>query len=183
MVWLTGHVYLWVSCCPTDVSLRGHRSLSEELEKQHEEVKFDSKTPTHSGLECHMTVIQVSCGTCHVTISSCVKWYICVKWSCHVTRSCSLQLISEPHSFHKNTFLESVYRLPPAPPTSPAAPLPHQCLQRDPTTGVSWSVVLMTIQLLAWLRPYILGYHGYLSPHLLFDHRPHSHRQQRRSTR
>ena len=176
MVWLTGHVYLWVSCCPTDVSLRGHRSLSEELEKQHEEVKFDSRTSTRSGLECHMTVIQVSCGTCHVTISSCVRWYICVKWSCHVTRSCSLQLISEPHSFHKNTFLESVYSLP------PAAPIPHQCLQRDPTTGVSWSVVLMTTQLLAWLRPYVLGYHGYLSPHLLFGHRPHSHRQQRPST-
>ena len=61
MVWLTGHVYLWVSCCPTDVSVRGRRSLSEELEKQHEEVKFDSKTSTRSGVECHMTVIQASC--------------------------------------------------------------------------------------------------------------------------
>lgn len=51
MVWLTWHVYLWVSCCPTDVSLRGHRPVSEELEKQHEEVKFDSKMSTRSGLE------------------------------------------------------------------------------------------------------------------------------------
>ena len=157
MVWLTGHVYLRVSSCPTDVSVRGRRSLSEELEKQHEEVKFDSKTSTRSGVECHMPVIQVSCGTCRVTLSNYVWWCICVK-SCHVTRSRSLQLISEPHSFRKKTFLESVYSLPLAPPIPPAPPLHNQCLQRDPTTGVSWSVVLMAIQLLAWLRPYILNY-------------------------
>ena len=176
MVWLTGHVYLRVSSCPTDVSVRGRRSLSEELEKQHEEIKIDSTTSTRSEVECHMPVIQVSCGTCHVTLSNCVRW------SCHVTRSHSLQLISEPHSFHKNTFLESVYSLPPAPPIPPAPPLTHQCLQRDPTTGVSWSVVLMTTQVLAWLRPHVLGYLGSLSPHFLFDHRPHSHQQQRQST-
>jgi len=84
MVWLTWHVYLWVSCCPTDVSLRGHRSLSEELEKQHEEVKFDSKTSTCSGVECHMT--------CHPGVMwnmSCDHIKLCkVVHMCKVVMSC-----------------------------------------------------------------------------------------------